>query len=56
MVRGMVGTMLKVGRGLITIERLKQIIEAKDNTKADFTTPPHGLFLVEVLYPDGILI
>jgi tRNA pseudouridine38-40 synthase len=55
MVKGMVGTMLKVGRGLITVERLRQIIEAQDNTLADFTTPPQGLFLVAVLYPDGVL-
>lgn len=52
MVRGMVGTMLKVGRGLIPIEQFRQIIEAKDCTLADFTTPPQGLFLAAVLYPD----
>jgi tRNA pseudouridine38-40 synthase len=55
MVRGMVGTMLKVGRELISIEQFRQIIEAKDCTKADFTTPPQGLFLTAVLYPAGIL-
>jgi len=53
MVRGIVGTMLKVGRGLISIEQFRQIIEAKDCTRADFTTPPQGLFLAAVLYPDG---
>ena len=52
MVRGLVGTMLQVGRGLINLDDFKQIIEAKDCTKANFTTPSTGLFLVEVTYPD----
>jgi tRNA pseudouridine38-40 synthase len=48
MVRGLVGTMLQYGRGKITLQEFISIIEAKDCTKADFTTPAHGLFLVEV--------
>ena len=51
MVRGLVGTMLKVGRGLISLDDFKQIIEAKDCTKANFNTPANGLFLVKVTYP-----
>ena len=52
MVRGLVGTMLKVGRGLISLDEFKQIIEAKDCTKANFNTPANGLFLVKVTYPE----
>ena len=52
MVRGLVGTMLKVGRGAITIEQFKKIIDEKNCTKADFSTPAHGLFLMRVNYPD----
>jgi tRNA pseudouridine38-40 synthase len=48
MVRGLVGTMLQYGRGKISLPEFISIIEAKDCTKADFTTPAHGLFLVEV--------
>jgi tRNA pseudouridine38-40 synthase len=48
MVRGLVGTMLQVGRGKISIDEFAAIIEAKDCTKADFSTPAHGLFLAEV--------
>lgn len=55
MVRGIVGTMIKVGRGLITIEQFRQIIEARDCTRADFSTPAQGLFLAAVHYPDGFL-
>jgi tRNA pseudouridine38-40 synthase len=51
MVRGLVGTMLLVGRKKITLEEFEEIIQAKDCTKASFATPAHGLFLVKVQYP-----
>jgi tRNA pseudouridine38-40 synthase len=50
MVRGLVGTMLQAGRGRIGEPEFRAIIEAKDCTKADFTTPAHGLFLVQVSF------
>ena len=50
MVRGLVGTMLKVGTGKISLSDFCNIIESKDCTKADFSVPPHGLFLLKVLY------
>jgi tRNA pseudouridine38-40 synthase len=51
MVRGLVGTMLKVGRGQLSLDDFEKIILAKDCTKADFSTPPQGLFLAKVIYP-----
>ena len=54
MVRGMVGTMLQVGRGALSIEKFNQVIVAKDCTKANFATPPHGLFLNQVAYPPSV--
>ncbi len=48
MVRGLVGTMLLVGRQKISLQDFRNIIEGKDCTLADFTTPAQGLFLVEV--------
>ncbi|MCU7693429.1 tRNA pseudouridine(38-40) synthase TruA [Haoranjiania flava] len=51
MVRALVGTMLRVGRGIITVEDFKHIIESKDCAQADFSTPAKGLFLVKVVYP-----
>lgn len=50
MVRGLVGTMLQVGRGKITVEEFGKVIEARDCTKADFSVPGHGLFLMKVEY------
>jgi tRNA pseudouridine38-40 synthase len=53
MVRGLVATMLQVGRGKITNEAFKQIMEAKDCAKADFSAPGHGLVLEKVVFEEG---
>jgi tRNA pseudouridine38-40 synthase len=50
MVRGLVGTMLKVGAGYISLNDFEKIILAKDCTKANFSTPAHGLFLERVFF------
>ena len=50
MVRGLVGTMLQAGRNKISIEKFISIIKAKDCTKADFSVPPQGLFLIKVAF------
>ncbi|MBI5856058.1 MAG: tRNA pseudouridine(38-40) synthase TruA [Sphingobacteriales bacterium] len=55
MVRGLTATMLLVGRHKLSIEGFKEIIGAKDCTKASFSVPPHGLFLISVEYPEMIL-
>jgi tRNA pseudouridine38-40 synthase len=51
MVRGLVATMLQVGRGKITQDEFAQVVDAKDCTKADFSAPAHGLFLERVEFP-----
>ncbi|MFY7651872.1 MAG: tRNA pseudouridine(38-40) synthase TruA [Chitinophagaceae bacterium] len=56
MVRALVGTMLQYGRGKINFEQFKAIAHSKDCTKADFSTPPHGLFLVAVNYPQQLFV
>jgi len=50
MLRALVATMLKIGRGKMTITAFKQVIEAKDCTKTTFAAPSYGLFLVRVNY------
>ena len=50
MVRIMVGTLVDVGRGKISVSDLKEIIDGKDRTLAGQTAPPQGLFLKEVEY------
>jgi tRNA pseudouridine38-40 synthase len=54
MVRAMVGTMVKVGRGKLSVKDFAEILAAKDNTLADFSAPAHGLFLEDVEYPPDI--
>ncbi len=51
MVRGLVGTMLQVGRGKTDIQAFNSIITARDCSKADFSVPPQGLFLMKVIFP-----
>jgi tRNA pseudouridine38-40 synthase len=55
MIRGLVGTMLKVATGAITLEQFNQIIENKNSADVDFSAPAHGLFLVKVNYKEGML-
>ncbi|MEO7768562.1 MAG: tRNA pseudouridine(38-40) synthase TruA [Ferruginibacter sp.] len=50
MVKGLVGTMLKVGVGRISLDEFHKIIESRDCANADFSVPPQGLFLVNVQY------
>jgi tRNA pseudouridine38-40 synthase len=50
MVKALVGTMLRLGTNKISIEEFSKIIENKDCTKADFSSPSHGLFLIAVNY------
>ena len=50
MVRGLTGTMLKMGTGKISINEFCKIVEDKNCSKADFSVPPQGLFLINVTY------
>ena len=51
MIRGLVGTMLQVGRGQISVEAWHQIVASKDEQRVDFSTPACGLYLSEINYP-----
>ena len=50
MVRIIVGTLIRVGRGFYAPEKVKEILEAKDRKAAGVTAPAHGLMLVEINY------
>lgn len=51
MVRAIVGTLLEVGKGKITIDDFRKIIESKNRGSAGTSVPAHGLFLVDIEYP-----
>lgn len=50
MVRAVVGTLVEVGKGKLTVEQFCQIIEKKDRCAAGMSVPAQGLFLEEVGY------
>ena len=56
MVRAIVGTLLEVGRGKMTVQDFKQVIELQDRGKAGTSAPGQALFLVNVEYPDNLFI
>jgi methionine synthase II (cobalamin-independent) len=45
MVRNIVGTLLKVGRGDKPVEWVKEVLISKDRKKAGATAPPQGLWV-----------
>jgi tRNA pseudouridine38-40 synthase len=54
MVRAIVGTLLEVGRGKMTVDGFRRVIEQKDRGKAGTSVPGQALFLVDVAYPEEI--
>ena len=50
MVRAIVGTLMDVGTGKITIDDFKKIIESKNRSNAGTSVPAKGLFLTQVAY------
>ncbi|WP_138433677.1 tRNA pseudouridine(38-40) synthase TruA [Winogradskyella algicola] len=56
MVRAIVGTMVNIGLGKLKPEDLHQIIASKDRGNAGFSVPAHGLYLVNIEYPETIRV
>jgi len=50
MVRSIVGTMLEIGKGKMSLETFRSIVEAKDRGKAGTSAEAKGLFLVDIGY------
>lgn len=50
MVRAIVGTLVEVGRGRMTVEQFCRVIEQKNRCSAGESVPGHALFLVDVGY------
>ena len=51
MVRTIVGTLLLIGRGKLSAERMAHILHSRDRAQAGPTAPAHGLYLMSVTYP-----
>ena len=54
MVRAIVGTLLEVGKGKLTLNEFREVIEKKDRAAAGASATAQGLFLVDIAYPDKI--
>ncbi len=54
MVRAIVGTLVEVGRGKLTITEVREIIAAKDRGLAGASAPAEGLFLADISYPGDV--
>ena len=55
MVRALVGTMIEIGQGKADYEAMNKILQAKDRRAAGPAVAPHGLFLTDVKYPEGLI-
>lgn len=51
MVRNLVGTAVDIARGQLPIETIDTVFETLDRSKAGQAAPPHGLTLMQVVYP-----
>ncbi len=50
MVRAIVGTMINIGTGKISLVDFETIIDSKDRSQAGFSVPAHGLYLTKIEY------
>ena len=50
MVRNIAGTLIRVGRGILSPDGMKDILESNDRQLAGETAPPNGLFLEKIVY------
>ena len=50
MVRAVVGTLIDVGRGKLTLDDFKKVIEGKQRSEAGESMPANALFLEEIVY------
>ena len=51
MVRAIVGTLLEVGRGKLSLDGFRHVISSKDRGKAGTSVPGNALFLTDIEYP-----
>ncbi|MGH7318120.1 MAG: hypothetical protein ACRELA_00600, partial [Candidatus Rokuibacteriota bacterium] len=51
MVRNVVGTLVEVGLGRRPSRWVSEVLVGRDRRAAGPTAPPHGLYLLRVVYP-----
>lgn len=56
MVRAIVGTLMEVGKGKLSVEGFKEVILRRDRCAAGMSMPAKGLFLTGITYPVEIFL
>jgi len=56
MVRSIVGTLMEAGRGKLSLEGFRAVIESKDRSQAGTSVPAHALFLMDIEYPETVFV
>jgi tRNA pseudouridine38-40 synthase len=56
MVRAVVGTLVDVGRGKLTLDEFRSVIDQKNRSAAGTSMPPYALYLWDVEYPQEIFL
>lgn len=56
MVRNIVGALVEVGKGKLSLEQFREIIEAKDRKVAPPPAPPQGLILKHIEYKEVLVL
>lgn len=56
MVRSIVGTLVDVGSGKISMKEFDTILKSRDRKKAGMNVPAEGLYLMDVKYPTKIFL
>jgi tRNA pseudouridine38-40 synthase len=55
MVRSLVGTLVQVGLGRLSLDGFREVLQARDRRQGKYLAPAHGLCLMRVDYPEGVL-
>lgn len=56
MVRALCGTLLEIGLGRLNLEGFKKILNGNHRSLAARALPAHGLYLIDVGYPDSVYL
>jgi len=54
MVRAIVGTLIDVGLGKLTVDDIHKILASQNRSEAGYSVPAKGLYLTKVTYPESI--
>lgn len=54
MVRAIVGTLINIGLKKIPLQSLHEIVQSKDRRNAGYSVPAHGLYLIDIEYPEHL--